>query len=183
MPRISSDELEYCRKQNACFDCHSEGKVKVAVKLQKRRTLEVPSCRAHCYAHKNKINRANNEKYARTSAIKREAGKCIHNNCDHKLIPQELLPPWWKRESTCGIHGAFKAFRVNREALLRFIMQRCLTPAESEGMTPQNIIYIAGQGYILLGLGKPGLYHTKCFSASGLLERYQQFRRHRSPSR
>lgn len=176
MKRASSDEVRYCTNKNECLDCHSDNIVKAAVDFLKRGMFRVPCCRAHFYAYKNKTNEANAKKYARSSAAKREAGECTYKGCHHKLIRPELLPPWWKRESTCGMHVAFKAFRVNREALLRFIIQHCLTPAESEGMTPQNIIYISGQGYILLGLGKPGLYHGKCFSASGLLERYKQFR-------
>jgi hypothetical protein len=182
MARILRDDLEYCRKLNACLDCHSEDDPGPAVKVQTRGKLKVPCCRKHFNAYKSRINEAGARKYASSSTAKREAGECTYKGCHHKLIPRELLPPWWKRESTCGIHVAFKAFRINREALLGFIIQHCLTPTESEGMTPQSIIYNAGQGYILLGLGKPGLYHTKCFSASGLLERYKQFRKRKSSS-
>lgn len=148
MARISKDELEYCVRQNVCSDCHSEENVKAAVEFQTRGRLKVPCCRKHFNAYRSKINEADARKYARTSAVQREAGECNYKGCHHKLIPQELLPPWWKREGTCGMHVAFKAFRVNREGLLN----------------------------ILLGLAKPGLYHTKCFSASDLLERYKQFR-------
>jgi hypothetical protein len=176
MRRTSSEEVNYCTAKNECFDCHSNGKVKTAVDFQKRGKFRVPCCRAHFYIYKNKVNEASAKKYAKSSTAKREAGECTYKGCHHKLIPRELLPPWWKRENTCGIHVTFKAFRINREALLRFIIQHCLTPIESEGMTPQSVIYHAGQGYILLGLGKPGLYHTKCFSAIGLLKRYKRFR-------
>jgi hypothetical protein len=182
MARISRDELEYCRNQKLCFDCHSKDDVTVAEKIQKRGKFTVPFCRPHANAYKRRSSQENARKYALTSAVKREAGECTYKGCRHKLIPPELLPTWWKRESTCGMHGAFKAFRVNREALLRFIIQHCLTPAESQGLTPQNIIYNSGDGYILLGLGKPGIYHTKGFSASGLLERHEQFRKRKSPA-
>jgi hypothetical protein len=181
LTRISRDELEYCSKETACFECHSGGNFTVAVKLQKRGRLKVPCCRKHFNAYRSKLNEAGARRYARRAADKRQAGECTYNNCRHKLIPKELLPPWWKRESTCGMHVAFKAFRVNREALLGFITQHCLTPEERENATAQNIIYNRGQGFILFGQQKPGVYHTKCFSASGLLERYERFRRRKSP--
>ena len=81
----------------------------------------------------------------------------------------------------CGIHGVFKAFRVNRAALVRFVMQHCLSPGLGEGMAAQHIIYYAREGYILLGLSKPNLYLTRGFSASDLLARYEQFRRAKIP--
>jgi hypothetical protein len=177
MKRISRDELEYCSKENTCFDCHSEGSVKVAAELQTRGRLKVPCCRKHFNAYRSKINDAGAKKYARSAAVKRQARECTYKNCDHKLIPEELLPSWWRRESTCGTHVAFKAFRVNREGLLRFITQHCLTPEERENTTAQNIIYYPGQSYILFSQQKPNLYHTKVFSAGDLLERYEQFRR------
>jgi hypothetical protein len=92
--RTSKDELEYCRKQNACYDCHSDGKVEPSLKLQTRGSLKVPCCRKHFNAYKSKINEAGARKYARSSAIKREAGECTYKGCDHKLIPRELLPTW-----------------------------------------------------------------------------------------
>ncbi len=177
MARISRENLDYCSTRRECFDCHSDHKVNAAVDFQKRGKFRVPCCRGHFYAYKNKINKANAKKYARSAASKREAGECTSKGCHHKLIPRELLPPWWKRESTCGMHGVFKAFRVNRAALVRFVMQHCLSPGLGEGMTAQHIIYYAREGYILLGLRKPNLYLTKGFAASDLLERYEQFRR------
>jgi hypothetical protein len=179
--RISRDELDYCRKQKQCLDCHSEGNVEAADKLQRRGKSDVPCCQAHFYAYKNKVNQANARKYARRSAAKRKAGQCVAPGCHHKLIPQELLPTWWKREKMCGMHGVFKAFRVNRAALVRFVIQHCLSPGLGEGMAAQHIIYYAREGYILLGLSKPNLYLTKGFSASDLLERYEQFRRAKIP--
>ena len=82
----------------------------------------------------------------------------------------------WKRESMCGMHGPFKALRVNRAAIVKFIIEHCLSPRLGEGMVAQSIIYHAGEGYILFGLSKPNLYLTRGFSASDLLERYEQFR-------
>ena len=108
-------------------------------------------------------------------------GQCVAPGCHNKLIPQELLPTWWKREKICGMHGVFKAFRVNRAALVRFVIQHCLSPGLGEGMEAQNIIYYAREGYILFGLSKPNLYLTRCFSASDLLKRYEQFRRAKIP--
>jgi hypothetical protein len=171
--RISKDELEYCRKQNACYDCHSDDTIKTAVELQTRRRLKVPCCRKHFNAYKTKINEAGAKKYARSAAIKRKAGECTYKGCHHKLIPQEFLPPKWKRESTCGMHGVFKAFRVNRAGLVRFLIQHCLSPGLGEGMAAQHIIYHAGEGHILFGLSKPNVYLTRGFSASDLVKRYK----------
>lgn len=74
------------------------------------------------------------------------------------------------------MHGVFKAFRVNRAALVSYVLQHCLSPGAEEGMAAQNIIYNVGEGYILFGLSKPNLYLTKGFAASDLLERCEQFR-------
>ena len=182
MTRTSRDDLDYCSKQKECLDCYLAGIVTTALKFQRRGKLDVPCCWPHLNAYKSEISKAGAKKYARSAAAKRESGECTYKGCEHKLIPQELLPRWWKRESTCGMHGAFKAFRVNREALLRFIIQHCLSPGLGEGMEAQNIIYHAGQGYILFGLSKPNLYPTKGFAASDLLERYEQFHRRQSPA-
>jgi hypothetical protein len=51
---------------------------------------------------------------------KRKAGLCVSPGCHHKLIPQEMLPTWWKRESTCGMHGVFiraLSCRLNTQVL------------------------------------------------------------------
>jgi hypothetical protein len=182
MARILRDNLSYCSEQKECLDCYSAGIPSIATELQRRRELEVPCCRAHFNAYKSKRSQANTKKYARRSAAKRKAGLCVSPGCDHKLIPQELLPRWWKRESTCGMHVAFKAFHVNREAIVKFIIEHCLSPGLGEGMVAQNIIYHAGEGYILFGLSKPNVYLTRGFSASDLLERYEQFHRRQSPA-
>ncbi len=172
MARISKDELEYCRNQKACFECHSEGIVKAAVKFQIRRNQKVPLCRAHWYAYKGRASRSNASKYARRSIAKQTAGKCVFSGCNNRLIPPELLPPWM-RERTCGMHGSFKAFRINRTAILRFIAEHCLKDHERSGK-PQNIIFKESPGFIFLGLQYPGHYQTKCFSATELLLRYRQ---------
>jgi hypothetical protein len=80
------------------------------------------------------------------------------------------------------MHGVFKAFHVNRAALVKFVIENCLSPALGEGMAAQHIIYYDREDYILLGLSKPNLYLTRGFSASDLLERYEQFRRRKSPA-
>ena len=79
------------------------------------------------------------------------------------------------------MHVAFKAFRVNREAIVKFIIEHYVCPGLGEGLEAQNIIYYAGEGYMLFGLGKPDVYLTRGFSASDLLERYEQFRRAKIP--
>jgi hypothetical protein len=173
MARISREELKYCREQNECFDCHSDDVVNPAAKLQRRAQLEVPCCWRHWYAYKSKTNQANAEKYARRSAAKRQAGQCVCPGCHNKLIPQELLPPWI-RESTCGMHGALKAFRVNRAAMVQFIIEHCLSDEERKDMTAQNIIYKPGGDFVWFGAQHPGYYHTKGFSARDLLRRYKQ---------
>lgn len=76
---------------------------------------------------------------------KRKAGQCVAPGCHNKLIPHELLPTWWKQEKICGMHGRFKAFRVNRAAIVKFIIERCLGPGLGEGMVAQSIIYHAGE--------------------------------------
>jgi hypothetical protein len=172
MKRTSSDEVNYCTDKNECFDCHSDNKAIAAVDFQKRGTFRVPCCRAHFYAYKNKINEANGKKYARRSAAKRKAGLCVAPGCHNKLIPQELLPPW-VRESTCGMHQAFRALPANRPAILRFIIDHCLTDEERKG-TAQNIIYKRRLGIIFFSTQYPGCYHTKAFSARDLLQRYKQ---------
>jgi len=91
-----------------------------------------------------------------------------------------LLPTWWKREKTCGMHGVFKAFHVNRAALVRFVMEQCLGRALGEGMAAQHMIYYRREDYILLGLSKCNLYLTRGFSASDLVKRYEQFRGRKS---
>jgi len=153
-------------------DCHADNKVKAAQHLQVRGKLRAPCCKAHFYAYKNKINKANAKKYARRSAARRKAGLCVSPGCHNKLIPQELLPPW-VRESTCGMHRPFRALPANRTAILRFIIEHCLSDEERKGAA-QNIIYKRRLRVILFSAQHPGYYHTKVFSARDLLRRYKQ---------
>lgn len=176
MARISRENLDYCSKRGECLDCHSQDKFRLSTLLQKRGRFKVPCCKAHFFEYKNKVNKANVKKYDLRSAARRKAGLCVYPGCQHKLIPQEILPLWWKRESTCGMHGTFKAFRVNRTAIVKFLREHCLSPGQGDGMLAQHIIYHAGEGYVLFGLSKPNVYLTKGFSASDLLNRYEQFR-------
>jgi hypothetical protein len=174
MPRISSDDLEYCCQRKKCLDCHSGGIVKPSVKTQTRGKLRVPCCGAHFYAYKIKLSQADARKYRRSSEAKERAGRCVYKGCHRKLIPRELLPPWI-RERTCGLHGAFKAFRVNRMAMLRFITEHCLTEEEQEG-TPENIIYDPKQGFAFIKLRYDNRTETSVFTARGLLEQYLKLR-------
>lgn len=174
MPRISRDDLEYCRERNECLDCHSAGIVKSSVKTQTRGKLKVPCCAAHFNAYKSKLSQAGVGKYRRRSEAKVRAGYCVYKGCHRKLIPQELLPPWI-RERTCGMHGAFKAFRVNRAAILRFITESYMTEEERKG-TSQNIIYKPDLGVVCFGVRYDNRYETTIFSAPGLLERYLKLR-------
>lgn len=175
MPRISRDDLEYCRERTKCLDCHLSGIVKSSAKTQTRGKLEVPCCVAHFNAYKSKLSQASARKYRRSSEEKEKAGRCIYKGCHNTLVPRELLPPWMK-ERTCGMHGAFKAFRVNRTAILRFITEHCLTEEERKG-TPQNVIYKRGSGFVFVKLQYDNRTETSVFDAAGLLEQYRKLRR------
>ena len=174
MPRISKDDLEYCREHNECLDCYLLGIAKSSTKTQTRGKLKVPCCVAHFNAYKSNLSQASARKYRRSSEAKERAGRCVYKGCHRKLIPQELLPPWI-RERTCGMHGAFKAFRVNRSAILRFITEHCLTEDERKGML-QNIIYKPDLGVVCVGVQYDNRYETTIFSARGLLEQYLKLR-------
>ena len=174
MPRTSKDDLEFCRKYNACLDCYSVGVNKSAVKIQTRGKLNVPCCVAHFNAYKSKLSLAGTRKYRRSSEAKEQAGRCVYKGCHRKLISRELLPPWI-RERTCGLHGTFKAFRVNRMAMLRFITEHCLTKEERKG-TPENIIYDPKQGFAFIKLRYDNRTETSVFTARGLLEQYLKMR-------
>ena len=174
MPRISKDDLEYCREHNECVDCHLSGIVKSSARTQTRGKLKVPCCVAHSNAHKSKLSQASAGKYRRSSDAKARAGYCVYKGCHNKLIPQELLPPWI-RERTCGMHTAFKAFRINRTAILQFITEHCLTEEERKG-TPQSIIYKPGTGFVHIKLRYDNREETLGFSERGLLDDYRKLR-------
>ena len=72
------------------------------------------------------------------------------------------------------MHGGFKAFRVNRTALVPFITQHYLTQEQRKSARPQNIIYEPGEAFAFFAVKMPGYYHTKIFSAKDLLQRYRQ---------
>jgi hypothetical protein len=178
--RISRVDLDHCIAQKECLDCYLKDRTGAGPKLQRRSKLLVPCCLPHFNAHKRKTSQANAQKYARRSKAKREVRQCVSPGCHHKLIPQELLPPWWKPEKTCGMHVAFKAFRVNRNAIVKFVIEHCLSPGLGDGMVAQSIIYHSKEAYILFGLSKSNLHLTRGFSASDLLKRYEQFRGRKS---
>jgi hypothetical protein len=173
MARTATDELKYCIEHRACFDCHAAGIIKAAVKLQRRGKLIAPLCRTHFNAYRSKINLANAPKYLRRSVAKQQAGECVVAGCHHKLIPPELLPPWM-RERTCGLHGTFKAFRVNRYRLASFITQHYLTDEQRKSATAQNIIYEPGEAFAFFAVKTTGYYHTKIFTVKALLEHYHE---------
>lgn len=177
MSRILTDELEDCKKRNACYDCHADSIVRASAEIQRRGKLEVPVCRAHFNAYKSKTNQADAKKYARTSAAKREIRRCVYKGCHRQLIPRELLPSWIQ-ESTCGMHGTLKASRANRTALLRFIVEDYLTDVERKDMSAQNIIYQPHGSFVWFSMQHPGYYQTKVLSASGLLERFREVQNH-----
>jgi hypothetical protein len=175
VPRISKDDLDYCRKRNECLDCHSAGIVKSSARTQTRGKLKVPCCVAHFNAYKSKLSQANARKYRRASERKELTGRCVYKGCHNDLIPRELLPPWI-RERTCGMHGTFKAFRVNRVAMLRFITEQCLSEEERKGK-PENIVYDPKHGFAFIKLRYDNRKETIAFTARGLLEQYLKLRR------
>ena len=176
MPRITKDDLEYCVKSFECCDCHKEEKDVQALVLQSRRKQRVPCCRKHFYDHAEKMRQANAVKYARHSERKQKAGLCGRYGCQAKLIPREILPPWGRRERTCGRHGTFKAFQINRIAISQYIMDQCLTPEERETAMLQNVIYKRGEGLAYVGIQYPNRYETRVGSASNLERRIKEIR-------
>jgi hypothetical protein len=175
MPRITKDDLEYCAKFNRCWDCYREERDVQAFGLQLRRKLKVPCCRKHFDDHGRKVRQANALKYTRHSERKQKAGRCGYHGCQYKLIPRELLPPWRRHERTCGRHGTFKAFHINRIAVFQYIMD-CMTPEERAIAKPQNVIYKRGEGLAFIGIQYPNCYVTRACSASGLERRITESR-------
>ena len=176
MPRITKDDLEYCVEFKKCCDCYMEEKDVKALVFQPRGKQRVPCCRKHFEDHAGKMRQAYALKYARHSERKQKAGLCGHHGCQAKLIPRELLPPWGRRERTCGQHGAFKAFQINRIAIVQFIMDHCLTPEQRKIAKPQNIIYKRGDGLAFIGIQYPNRYETHVGSASNLERRIKEIR-------
>jgi hypothetical protein len=174
MPRISKDDLEYCSKFKKCYDCYREEKDVQALSLQARRKLLVPCCRKHFGDYVEKMRQANASKYAQHSERKQKAGICGYHGCQAKLIPRELLPPWGRRERTCGQHGTFKAFQINRIAVIQYIMDHCLTLEKRETARLQNVIYKRGEGLAFTGIQYPNGYLTQIWSASGLERRIKE---------
>ncbi len=180
MLRIKRDELENCSKENQCWYCYVEDNEGEATERRKRGTLEVPCCRKHFYEHKSRMSQLKISKYARRAARKQEAERCVHHGCHNKLIPRELLPSW-ARERTCGMHGGFKAFRMNRGALIPLIADHYVREEERQGMRLQNIIYKRGYSFAFLGIQYPRSYVTQVWAASEVLRMYAEIRSKQSP--
>ncbi len=176
IPRITKDDLEYCVKLNKCWDCYREEKDIQAFGRQRRRKLRVPCCRKHFGDHAGKMRQAYALKYARHCERRHKAGLCGYHGCRAKLIPQELLPLWRRGELTCGQHGTFKPFQINRIAIVQFIMDHCLTPEQRKIAKPQNIIYKRGDGLAFIGIQYPNRYETHVGSASNLERRIKEIR-------
>jgi hypothetical protein len=176
MPRITKDNLEYCVEFNKCWDCYREEKDVQAFGRQRRRKLRVPCCRKHFKDYAGKMRQANALKYARHCERKQKAGLCGHYGCQAKLIPRELLPPWARRERTCGQHGTFKAFQINRVAVIQYIMDHSLTPEKRETAMLQNVIYKRREGLVFIGIQYPNRYETGAGSASNLERRIKEIR-------
>ena len=176
MPRIKRDDLDYCIKDKQCWDCYAEGKTAEAVRHQRRGKLEVPCCHEHFDNHERKMRDVNPAKYARRAARKQKAGLCIYHGCRHPLIPREILPTRLRSERCCGLHGTFKAFRVNRITMSKFFIDHCLTAEQRKGMKLRNIIYKRGEQFAFIGLQYPGSYQTQVWAASELERLYAETR-------
>ncbi len=74
------------------------------------------------------------------------------------------------------MHTAFKAFRINRTAILQFITEHCLTEEERKGK-PQSIIYKPGSGFVFIKLRYDNREETTVLSERGLLKEYLKLRR------
>jgi hypothetical protein len=176
MPRIPKDDLEYCSKFKKCCDCYREEKDVQALRFQRRRKLQVPCCRKHFDDYVEKMRQARALKYARHCARRQKAGLCGYSGCQAKLIPPELLPHWRRGERTCGQHGTFKAFQINRIAVIQYIIDHCLTLEKRETAMLQNVIYKRGEGLAFIGIQYPNLYETHVGSASNLERRIKEIR-------
>jgi hypothetical protein len=175
MPRITKDVLEDCAKSKKCLDCYREEKDVPALRFQLRRKVWVPCCPKHFYAYAETMSEANALKYARRRERKLKAGLCGYHGCQAKLIPRELLPLWRRDERTCGRHGTFKAFQINRIAIIQFIMDS-MTPEERKTAMVQNVIYERGEGLAFIGIQYPNRYETHVGSARGLERRITEIR-------
>ena len=176
MPRITKDNLEYCVEFNKCCDCYMQEKDVKALVFQPRGKRRVPCCRKHFYDHAEKMRQANALKYARRCERKLKARLCSHHGCQAKLIPREILPPWSRGEHTCGLHGTFKAFQINRIAVIQYIMDHSLTPEKRETAMLQNVIYKRREGLVFIGIQYPNRYETGAGSACGLERRITEIR-------
>jgi hypothetical protein len=173
--RLSAEDLSFCTAEKRCLDCYQKEKDTPAVKWQTRRKLKVPCCQKHFFAYKNKVNEADAKKYARNSAKKVKVQICAYKGCRNKLIPRGILPPWID-ERTCGLHCKFKAFRSNRDSILRFITEHCLTPEERDGMTAEDVVYKRGVGMVWFAWDQGPNRSTIIFSARDLLKKIEQIR-------
>jgi hypothetical protein len=81
-----------------------------------------------------------------------------------------------RSERCCGLHGTFKAFRVNRITMSKFFIDHCLTAEQRKGMKLRNIIYKRGEQFAFIGLQYPGSYQTQVWAASELERLYAETR-------
>lgn len=176
MPRITKEDLEYCARFNMCLECYREEKDVQAVRSQRREKIKVPCCKKHFSDYVWKMGQAAALQYARHSERKQKAGRCGRYGCQAKLIPRELLPPWARRERSCGQHGTFKAFQINRIAVIQYLMDHSLTSEERKSAMLQNVIYKRGEGLFFIGIQYPNRYETHVGSASNLERRIKEIR-------
>jgi hypothetical protein len=120
------------------------------------------------------MREVNPSKYARRAAKRQKARLCVYHGCSNPLIPPEILPTRLRSERTCGLHGTFKAFRVNRIAISEFIIDHCLPPEQRKGVKLRNMIYKPGEPLAFIGLQYPGYYSTQAWPASDLERRYAE---------
>lgn len=179
-PRITKDDLKYCRDYKKCCDCYIKGKDIKAIRFQRRGKRRIPCCQEDFDNHKRKLKQVNALKYARRAARKQKTGLCVSNGCQRPLIPPELLPSWLRGERTCGTHGVFKQSRDNRIALANVIIENYLSAEQRKDMRLQNIIYKRRRkkkvyiGLIFIGMQYPGHYTTQIWSVEDVQNRHDE---------
>jgi hypothetical protein len=167
MSRITKDDREYCLGNKKCLDCYAENKDIEATDFHPREKWEVPCCRKHFNEYRSKMSQLNHRNYERRSQTKQKLEICIYPGCHNKLIPRELIPAGM-RDRSCGLHGTFRAFQLNRMAMKQVVIDHCLTAEERKDMNLRSIIYETGEPLAFIGVQHPAYYQTQIWPASDL---------------
>jgi len=190
MPRITQDDLKYCVEFDECWDCYIKDRPPEAQEIpksrepllrQQRGNLQVPCCQKHFKEYERKVKEASDSKYKRRKARRAKAGLCVSHGCNKNLIPPELLPFWRRGESTCGIHGKSNPPWLNRLAIIKLIMDHCLTPEQRKVARPQNVIYKRGSELVFVRIQYPNYSATEIWATSVLKRLYKKFHSKKAP--